>query len=268
MEVIEKKIKCLRADVFSLHPIGDIHGGSMHCAEAAIERRVADIKADRNAFWVGMGDYMECILPNDKRFDIGGLAPWVVKDDIVESQREWVVNLLKPIAGKCLGLITGNHEETIHMNGEGDVTRHLCKDLGVPYLSASAFINLKFERSGRMHHYRVHAWHGAGAAQSHGGRLMRLMSLVNDVEADIYLMGHLHTIMQHTPERLVCRQGRVRSIQLAAAITGSWMTTYTQPKAGEHLNSGYGERRGYKPSRIGAPVIHIHADKGIFTIES
>ena len=268
MEVFEKVIKCGKADVFSLHPIGDIHTGAVHCAEAAIVSRVAEIKADKRALWVGMGDYMECILQNDKRFDIGGLALWVVKDDIVESQRERVVEILEPIAGQCLGLLTGNHEETIHMNGEGDVTRHLCKDLGVPYLSASAFINLKFDRSGSMHHVRIHAWHGAGAAQSHGGRLMRLMSLVNDVEADIYLMGHLHDTITHTPQRLVCRQGRVKSIQLIAAMTGSWMTTYTQPKAGQHLNSGYGERRGYKPSRIGAPVIHIHPHKGTFTIES
>lgn len=268
MEVVDKVINCGRSDRFTIHPLGDIHMGTQHCAESAIQQRVADIKGDKTAYWLGMGDYMEAILPNDKRFDHGGLADWVVRDDILESERKRVVALFKPIASQCLGLLTGNHEETIHMNGEGDVTRHLCSDLNVPYLSAAAFINLRFNRNNAKHHFRIHAWHGAGAAQSYGGRLMRLMALVNDVEADIYLMGHLHTIMQHTPERLICRNSRVKSVQLVAAITGSWMKTYTQPKTGEHLSSGYGERRGYKPSAIGAPTIHIHPDRGTFSVES
>ncbi len=267
MEVIEKRIQIGRTDVFHLYPLGDIHIGSSHCAESAIEKKVAEIKSQKNALWIGMGDYMECILKNDKRFDIGGLAPWVQKDDIAESQRKRTVKLLKPIADKCLGLLTGNHEETLHMRGEGDITRHLCSDLGVPYASAAAFFKLIFERGTASYQFTVHAWHGAGGAQSDGGRLMRLMSLVNDVQADIYFMGHLHAIVKHTPERLVCER-RIKSKRLVALMTGSWMTTYTQPKSGEHMNSGYGEMKGYKPSRIGCPVVHLWPDKGLFTEES
>ena len=267
MEGKELRIEVNRTDQYNLYPLGDIHLGSSHCSESAIERKVAAIKSERNALWIGMGDYMECILPSDKRFDIGGLAKWVVKDNITESQRERTVKLLKPIANKCIGLLTGNHEETLHMRGEGDVTRNLCKDLNVDYLSYAAMVRLIFNRSGSQHSFLVHAWHGAGAAQSEGGRLMRLMRLVNEVQADIYLMGHLHAITTHTPERLTFGR-RVEHKRLVAATTGSWMTTYTQPKSGEHMNSGYGERAGYKPSSIGCPVVHIWPSHGTFTVEA
>ena len=97
---------------------------------------------------------------------------------------------------------------------------------------------------------------------------MRLVRLVNDVQADIYLMGHLHAITIHTPDRLTCnRLGRVKSRALIAAITGSWLKTYPQPKEDQKLNPTYGEKKGYKPSRIGCPVIHIEPDEDMVTIE-
>lgn len=89
---------------------------------------------------------------------------------------------------------------------------------------------------------------------------MRLMRLVNEFEADVYLMGHLHTMTSYTPDRLVCRDGRVRSIKLAATICGSWLKTYNQPDAGQIQDPTYGEAKGYKPSRIGMPIIRITPD--------
>lgn len=219
-----------------------------------------------------MGDYADAILQNDKRFDVEGLASWVKKDNIVECQREWLVKLFRPIASKCICLLTGNHEETIHLHYQDDLVRNICKDLNVPYGGYSCFVSLLFRRktgdstSGRP--YTIHAWHGAGAAQTEGARVLRLMRLVNEIQADIYLMGHLHAMAQYTPERLILRGGRVKSVKLAATITGSWLKAYMQPKGNEHLNPSYEERKGYIPARIGCPILHINPDKDRFTIES
>lgn len=275
MEVIEKRIEYRsRKDVFHIVPLGDIHAGSLHCAENDIKRKVEEIRQSRNTFWIGMGDYMDSILKNDKRFDIGGLAPWVKKDNILECQKEWTVDLFKPIANKCLAFLTGNHEETIHKNNQEDAIRNVIKHLKVPYGGYHCFIALSFERRtgeqntrGNTSLYIIHAWHGSGAAQTEGARVMRLMRLVNDFEADIYLMGHLHCISTYTPDRLIVRNGRIKSTNLIAATTGSWLKTYTQPK-NEDLNPSYGEEKGYKPSRIGCPVIHIHPDKNIISVET
>jgi len=218
-----------------------------------------------------MGDYNDCITKNDGRFNIDGLAPWVEKSNIVESQRNWTVDLFKPLVeeGKLLCLGTGNHEEDIHMKHDNDIARNVCKDLNVPYAGYAYFLVVNFERAKTTaHQFIFHCWHGAGSAQTEGARLMRLMRLVNDVQADIYFMGHLHDIMIHTPNRLTCsRLGRVKSRQLIAAITGSWLKTYPQPKGEEQLNPTYGEKKGYKPSRIGCPIVHIEPDENEVTIE-
>ncbi len=273
MEVIQHTIKYSRPDVFNIYPLGDIHMGSISCKEEAIEKKIAEICQEKNSYVIGMGDYAECITKNDKRFDVAGLADWVKKDNIIESQRERVVKLFKPLVEKkkLLGMLTGNHEESIHAFHQDDFTRNVCKDLGATYGGYACFFTITFERTPSLekHQYVIHAWHGSGGSQTEGARLMRLVRLVNDIQAHIYLMGHLHAITQHTPDRLVCSaRGRVSNVRLVATITGSWVTTYTQPKGDQHINPSYGERAGFKPSRIGCPVVHIWPDRDQFTVES
>ena len=278
MEVIVKEINYKRPDVFRLYPFFDPHLGAVESAESALKRKVNECADLGNlGLALGGGDWLDCITHNDKRFSMNGLAPWVQKSNIVESQRRKAREIFQPITDEkqWLGIGTGNHEEAIHFYHDDDVVRNLCDDMKVPYAGYQTFYILKFRRGGKMtHSVKIHAWHGAGAAQTEGARLSRLTRLVNDIEADIYLMGHLHTITTYTPDRLTVLNGRVRSIRLAAAICGSWLKTYNQPDKGDIQDPTYGEIKGYKPSRIGMPIIRITPDnyndphKDQFVIES
>ena len=254
MEVLSAELPIRGNEPVNLYPLGDIHAGSIHCCEHDIQAKVREIANEPRARWLGMGDYADCILKDDKRFDGGGLAKWVKPDDIIESQRRWLKDLFLPIKDQCLGMLTGNHEETIHLRYQDDITRHLCDDLGVPYAGYSCFLHLNIQNtSTQRHSLLIHAWHGAGAAQSEGARLLRLMRLVNDIQADGYLMGHLHAMTAHTPDRLIYEHGEIRSMKLAATITGSWLKAYMQGGS-----TSYAERQGYRPSRIGCPVLKIY----------
>ena len=272
MEVIEKLIHYPNGGAIYLYPLGDAHLGSIHCAEADLEKKIDQIRLQKNAYIIGMGDWCDSIIKSDPRFDIEGFPNWLNKGNIIESQRKRVVEMLTPVKDKILCFLTGNHEEEQHTRYQDDITRNICSDLGITYGGFSCFLVLKLVRyAGRdraQHRVIIHAWHGAGAAQTEGSRLMRLMRLVNDIEADIYLMGHLHSITQHTPDRLVYRNGKVKSLRLAAATTGSWLKAYTQPKEGQVLSPSYAEKKGYKPSRIGCPCIKIKPDTEEFSIES
>lgn len=272
MEVIERRIKYNRPDSFTIWPLGDFHLGSVHCAEDEIIKVVDQVKETPNSYWIGMGDYADCITVDDKRFDIEGFPKWLQKDNIVESQRQRVREILMPIKAKCLGLLTGNHEEEIHRRHNNDIIRNLCQDLGVPYAGYHAYFVLTFSRGkgpdSDVKQIIIHAWHGSGAAQTEGARLMRLMRLVNDIQADIYLMGHLHAITSYTPDRLIYSRGRIKSVRLVATMTGSWLRGYSQPKGGQHLNPSYIEMKGYKPARIGCPVIKIKPQTREVSIES
>ena len=259
MELIEVDLgRIPSSTIFRIYPLGDIHAGSVHCAEGHIRRMVKQIQRDPLARWIGMGDYADAITKEDKRFDIGGLSPWVKPGNIIESQRRWVTQLFDPIKEQCLAFLTGNHEESIHRHHQDDLARNIADDLGVPYAGFSCFILLKACRGAMINRrlVRIHAWHGAGAAQSEGARIMRLMRLVNEVEADICIMGHLHAVSTYETQRLICDGGLIQYKPVVAAMTGSWLKTYTQgSQTGGAIS--YGEMKGYKPSVIGCPIVNV-----------
>ena len=212
---------------------------------------------------LGGGDWCDCITAKDNRWRGNGLASWMEKSNIVDSQRRRCAEIFAPLKeqGQLIAVGTGNHEEEIHRRHNDDIGRNLCRDMNVPYAGYQSYIVLKFIMSGKTtHSIVIHSWHGAGSAQTEGARLMRLVRLVNDIQADIYLMGHLHTMTSYTPDRLVYRSGKIKSVKLAATICGSWLKTYNQPDPGEIQDPTYGEEKGYKPARIGCPIIRIEPD--------
>jgi len=264
MEVIIKEIEYNRPDIFSLYPFFDSHLGARESSESTLGRKVEECaNLGRLGLAIGGGDWLDCITHNDKRFSMNGLASWVERSNIVNSQRRRAKDIFNPLVeqGQLMGLGTGNHEESIHAFHDDDVIRELSFDMKVRYAGYQTFYILKFKRAGKFTHtVTIHSWHGAGAAQTEGARLARLTRLVNDIQADIYLMGHLHTITTYTPDRLTIQNGRVKSVRLAAAICGSWLKTYNQPKNGEAQDPTYGEKAGYRPSRIGMPIIKLYPD--------
>jgi len=205
-----------------------------------------------------MGDYSDCITPHDRRWDPSIISPWIKRDNIAECQRRWVVSLFKPVKHRIITLLTGKHEDAIRRYLHTDITDNIVDDLGVAYGGYQCFIDLIFKRknSSESHRYRIHAWHGAGAAQTEGAQLMRLKRLVKETEADIYLMGHLHSIVHDITDRLTVRGNRIKQIPQVATITGSFLKTYMQG-----IPHGYGELAGYRPSHLGCPCVIISPDK-------
>lgn len=129
---------------FKLYALGDIHAGTIHCVEEDIKRKVAEIAKERNAYWIGMGDYAEFITPKDKRFDPSqkAIAEWCKQDNIAHDQTEWIYKLFKPIAKKCVGLLYGNHEESMRIFNHDNVQQNICEDLGVDNLGFSCFLRM------------------------------------------------------------------------------------------------------------------------------
>uniref|UniRef100_A0A6M3KVK5 Hint domain-containing protein n=3 Tax=viral metagenome TaxID=1070528 RepID=A0A6M3KVK5_9ZZZZ len=206
----------------------------------------------------------DCIIKDDPRFDMNGLAGWVERDNIIESQRKWIVNLLKPVRNKILCLLSGNHEEQIHLRSQNDIMRNICKDLDVPWGGYSCFIELLLKPKGGTASYRyvIHAFHGAGAAITEGARLMRLKKLIDNIDADVYFMGHLHSMTSYLPERLALKNHKIKNTHKIAVTTGSWLTSFTQG-----VTPSYAEVKGYPPSQIGCPCVTIYPDTGRLKVE-
>lgn len=255
-----------RSDIFRVFPLGDIHAGAVYCSESSIRKKVAQIQEDDFAYWVGMGDYCEAITKNDKRFDVSGLADWVNKGNIIESQRRFIVNLFKPIAHKCLGMLEGNHEVSIRLSHQDDLYSNICDDLGVIKLGYSCFLDIAFSRlNGHVSMYRGHLTHGAGAAQTDGAQINRLLAALKSFEGDWYAMGHLHCIKTESskPILTVSKAGKIVEKTRCAAITGSWFKSYEQGQ-----RASYAEQKGYQPTALGCPVFVFDPNNGIVDVNN
>lgn len=234
-----------------------------HCDEELLKEKVEEIRQDKNALWLGMGDYGDCITPSDfKRWDGRILADWMRsnEDNIGPTQVERTDDILSPIWDKCLGLIEGNHDEGIRRYNHYDFMKELLKKANkkytVPYAGTQCFVRLNFKRenSTESHDFIIHARHGEGSARTSGARALAVLRLSQSmVNAHITLMGHLHgQESPDIPQRLLLRGGRIKQFETVATMTGAWIRAYMQG-----VPPCYLERWGTPPSTLGCPKITL-----------
>jgi hypothetical protein len=268
-----------RKDVFRLWNLADIHWMNKACAEDKVRADCAEIKRDPFSLWIGGGDYADFIGYRDKRFDPDAVAPWVpVKKlgDLGRYGMEQIRNLFLPIRDKCCGLIVGNHELRYELATEQESLHSwLCTELDVPSLGYSCLFDLLFVRKSTKRptlsrvvgsksetfsrkRFRIFAHHGAGYAQTPGGKLNRLVGFMQSFDADIYMVGHVHdNVARHEPA--LGADDRCSSIvqrQRLGIVAGSYLKTYQQG------TTTYGEQRGYRPTSLNAAVAIINPEHG------
>ncbi len=56
-----------RTDTFRLIVLSDLHCGNIHSNDKAIRTLVREIADDPFCYWIGLGDYCECINIHDPR---------------------------------------------------------------------------------------------------------------------------------------------------------------------------------------------------------
>ena len=262
---------------------GDWHVGNRGCAIDELKDDIAAIAADPYALWLGGGDYSDCVNYRDRRFD-----PEAISNDISVEELghlghalgERVRDLMKPIAGKCLGLLYGNHEDKYMQNTDAQQLHSwLCEELGVPNLGYSTVFDIRFTRRPRIktpirlagctpgHHpprngdkwsVRVFAHHGAGYAQTPGGKLNKLRSAMDFFPgADLTLLAHVHEQKVEPSVVLDCDQNCTRIVQhrRRGAISGTYLRTYVEGAA------GYGEKKLYRPVPLGMTEIRFMPNK-------
>ena len=266
MQVKEFTLKYKRPDKFKLHLFGDLHLGTVHCAEAEIIKQRNEIRDDPYAIWVGMGDMSECITSHDKRWDPSQrtIPDWLEQDNIEHDLRKKVVSILQPISDKCVGMLFGNHEDSFRKQTNNNIHKNICEDLGVDNLGYSCFIHFIFKRnnSNEAHLIKGHFTHGAGGARTESGKINYLVNIMKVFNANIYGYAHTHSMQVYSPEKLGTSESlKIMSKGQIGALTGCWFRTYTQGDI-----ASYGEMKAYAPTRIGCPVFILNIDKG--TIEA
>jgi len=270
-------------DRIKLYPLGDVHVGARACHEDRFRATVQEIKSNPLAFWVGMGDYCDFVNASDPRFAATALADWVQVPDLVDlaaAQRDHFLELIEPITGKCLALLKGNHEDTIHRHYERAIydeivalvkgrmtTNTLSSSKGALGLGYCGFLRLRLERAPSSKN-KGHYWttdlflhHGWGGGRLAGSKALKLERALRYYDADLVLIGHWHT--QQTLQSSVIglnRAGRFRKRDRRGCVTGTWLEGH--PENGET----YAERAGYGPAPIGCPIIEFNPSTETYRI--
>ena len=251
MKLIDKEIYIKsESDVFTLFPIGDVHMGTKNCAEGHLKRYIEHIKNTPCSAWIGGGDYCECIKPSDvKRYDVRALPDWLftgdacnIKDalsDIALQQRNRFTEMVDPIKDTCIGLIQGNHEQTLMQYSNNAHHFVMCNELGATDLTDAAFIRFRFirgKKGGTKHSVAsvtLAILHGTGGGRTAGAEPNHLDKLSRFFEADIILRGHSHSFNITPPQTFlyVPRKGampdELMSRETYKANWGCWVKSYS-----------------------------------------
>lgn len=241
--------------VFYLVPIGDIHRLNAASSDSVLDETVDWIASREHARWIGMGDYADFIGYRDSRFDptvVDKAVPVCKLGQIGKEGVESVRRSLSPISDQCIGMLEGNHERKYEeYNDCQDLTADMCASMGVQYLTYSCFQELEFVYKRDRYTYTIRAHHGAGYAQTKGGKMNKLKQFAQQTNAEITLMGHLHDIISYPQIELWTDGTRIRERVRLALMTGTFLKTYEQDI------TTYGEVKAYDPAPLGAPKVGL-----------
>lgn len=209
MDIIQVPIKLrTHREKFYFVDISDIHIGYKYVQYDLLEQVIDWIKRKRNAYWIGIGDYMECITPKDRRYDTN-LIDWGLHTP--RKQKDHFIELFHPIRHKCLGLGKGNHEQKLwEMHGDNDYVNAMADDLSddkhtvkcFDMMGAFVFVFLRENGSGAYRTVKQLVHHGFTGSRSQGGKVNRLLELENIVQGcQLYKMAHTHSLGVPLSER-------------------------------------------------------------------
>ena len=243
-------------------PIGDIHMGNVGCDVEKLKELVAWIKEKDNVYWIGMGDFFDCINYTDKRFDPHTIAPEFrdALDNLIPMQMHKVSEILSPIKDKCLGLHEGNHERKIRLKYHYNPIYEIWKSFNIPaipILKDAAITRLKFiyqcdAKKKPSYTYDIFSVHGNVGGRKGGAKLNRLEDMCANFNADIYLMAHSHIKLTESKSMLyVDAKLNLKRTKKVLAVTGCFLNGYTKGFG------GYCEQWMLSPTMTGVVKISL-----------
>lgn len=230
---------------------GDWHVGNVCASWKGLRRVVKFIHDTPDMYWIGMGDFFDGVTVKDPRHKPGVVDKDLQgKDDFIDLQYQKGVDLVRPIADKCLAVVIGNHEETLETHCNTNLAKRMAAELGVPFLGYEGYITLRFthKSGGKGKAVRVFVTHGHGGGRKPGGKINRLDDIRSSYPADFYFMGHTHDMMERVVPIMEPSKSGVRNKHSVGQVTSAFLMKHTSP---EDNVTTYVEKAGYQPTAIG-----------------
>lgn len=237
---------------------GDVHRDSPSHCMAAWGNFLNHARAQKDALFVGMGDYLDSYstserlaLSDDKIHDSS-------KANLAKLAQEQVEKLAKELAfmkGRLIGLIGGNHYFQFQDGTNSD--QRLCRELDCKFLGVAAFVRLYINIYGRQHALDFFLHHGTSGGKSKGASINSVDKLREIAIADIYAMGHNHDkgVVPAYPKLYLAHNSRsgleIKDRQSWLIRSGSFLKAYEPGRVSYNVDAARG------PCALGHVELHV-----------
>jgi len=186
---------------------------------------------------------------NGLRERMHGYSSWEISLKTTRKGALVLVNLFGPHTSRIVGMLTGNHEERSFKDNGIDPSKYMARVLGVPYLRYAGFLRTVVGG----YTYITYATHGGSGSATVAGKLNAVKKLSGVAQADVYLMGHMHDLIESTSTvRTVDSRNRtVRDARQHFVVTGSFLG----------YEDSYSEMKNYSPPKLGAPRVRYSGEE-------
>ena len=230
-------------------PFGDIHRDSDMFAHDHWQRFLAHAKQQKNAIFLGMGDYTDGVSTSERIvLSNSGMHDTTTNTlkDVYKGVAKTLHNELSFMRGKLIGMLGGNHYFDF---GDGDTTDHvLAASLGTKFLGVCSFIRLSFRfenKSSSRASLDIFAHHGKGGGSTPGGQFNTIEKMSTTADADFYLMGHTHGkgCLPSTPRLTLSSTNKKAELCVKERTpwlgrTGSFLKAYENNKVSYNVDAG------------------------------
>lgn len=245
-------------DHIDLHILADWHVGDPNCDLESIKAQVEEVRSNPKAYCVLGGD----LINNATKSSVSDIYSEALSPMTAMST---LVDLLSPIKDRILAATGGNHELRTYREDGLDITRLVCRELGIEklYRMDFAIMFLKLGSSSKEHHpgrqvpYTIYMSHGRGGGAKIGGKANRLADSAAICDADLFIVGHTHQPMTFKDTYLRCTP----STMGVEAVERTYVNTAASLDYG-----GYGAAGMFRPGSKSYPVVRLDGRKRDITV--
>ena len=219
-------------DTVRVYFLGDVHEGAINSRTDLLQEAINVIASDADSYWIGMGDMIDAINYHDKRFNVREVSEhYRVQDldDLPKRQADRLLAMLYPIKDRCLGMLTGNHEDTVRQRMGLDIVSYMCGVLGATFLGKKAYVSIGAvtdTNRGRpyyMINMCIAHGSGGGGGKTAGGAINKVVDMMQWDTADVYVIGHLHSMMLKSAVRNAIRGNGLVKEKVYYGVNGSFL---------------------------------------------
>lgn len=270
MRVVRVKETFKAGETYRVWPISDTHLGAVDVDEDLLRRHVEEIKKDKNARVIFLGDVGDLIDWRDKRFQAGMWPARYVdamhaEGGIPSETVAHALEIFEPIRKQIWCWLSGNHERTIRNRMDREIGSEIASQLGVEYLGYGGYLRVEWQREsskakGAEYVSVFDLHHGWQGGRTSGAKVNQLEKHLGESDADLVLRGHSHDRLAHIFPSLRVTPTKVTEWERVVAHCGTYKLGRVDTKRGDETHDTWEETKGFRrkiEATMGPPIIEM-----------